>query len=247
MNLRRNPEVRGVVVGAGLVVAGLLLLTLPTLAGMDGMSGGYALGMVGLVAAILGLITAALTIPRAARLNAILSGRNVLAQWVYAQTEVESQARRDRREFSRRNRALFLVMAGWMLACMALFTTAGYLTGQGDDVPLFVAIMVAVLVTVAAFAFGMPHLLARQAVRSSREAIIASDGLYLNGAFHDWNPPMAALDGVELVRDAEGARLAFHLRSRTAPGLRYEPYTVEAPVPQGEEETAARVACRLQR
>jgi len=166
---------------------------------------------------------------------------------VYAQTEVESQARRDRRELSRRNRALFLVMAGWMLACMALFTTAGYLTGQGDDVPLFVAIMVAVLVTVAAFAFGMPHLLARQAVRSRREAIIAGDGLYLNGAFHDWNPPMAALDGVELVRDAEGARLAFHLRSRTAPGLRYEPYTVEAPVPQGEEETAARVACRLQR
>jgi drug/metabolite transporter (DMT)-like permease len=246
MDLRRNPEMRGVAAGAGLGLAGLLLLVLPSLAGMDGMSGGYALGLAGLLLVIVGAVTAAIYAPRAARLGAILSGRGVLARWSYEPIEVERQAGRDRRALTRRNGALFLVMAGWIFACMALFTVIGYVNGQGDDMPLFLASLAAVLAVLAAFAFGMPVLLARRARHSDRQAIIAVDGLYLNGAFHIWDAPLSRLDGVELVEDEDGARLVFHLRARTSPGLRYEPYTVEAPVPPGEEEAARRAARRLQ-
>jgi hypothetical protein len=245
MNLRRNVELRGVLAGGGLIIAGLLLGIVPSLAGMDGMSGGYALGMFGLLLVITGLVTAAIYAPRAARLRAILSGRNVLAHWTYEVSGVARQAERDRRALSGRNRALFLVVAGWMLACMVLFTGIGVLNGKGEDMPLFLAIMAGVLLVVALFAFGMPHLLARQALRSKGEAVIATDGLYLNGAFHPWNAPMSALDGVEWIEDEEGTRLAFHLRARTSPGLRWEPYTLEVPVPPGEEEAARRAAARL--
>jgi hypothetical protein len=46
-------------------------------------------------------------------------------------------------------------------------------------------------------------------------------------------------------QDAEGVRLVFRLQARASPGLRCEPYTVEAPAPPGEQAAAREAARRL--
>jgi len=74
-------------------------------------------------------------------------------------------------------------------------------------------------------------------VRSTHEAVIAPNGLYINGALHVWHSPLSTLDGVSLVEDGAEARLVFSLRYRMGVGAT-ETYTVEVPVPPGQEETA---------
>jgi hypothetical protein len=240
MKTRRNSETTGLIIGVMITVAGGLLILLPFLADLDMMGGGYALLFVGFFVVLIGLITAGIFGHRAARLNSIFSGEKLLAHWVYDPTQVEKQAQRDRQATRNANLGLFLVIAGFMLACIILFAVYGYASGQGDSMPWFIGGMVGVLLLLAAFAFGMPYVQYRRAVRSTHEAVIAANGLYINGALHIWNAPLAALDGVSFVEDCAEARLVFSLRYRTGIGAT-EAYTVEVPVPPGQEETARRV------
>jgi hypothetical protein len=242
MNIRRNPEITGLIVGVIVTVAGGVLILLPFLAGLNMMQAGYALLFLGFFVVLVGLITAGLFGYRAARLEAIFSGEKLLAHWLYDPLQVERQAQRDLQETRNRNRVLFLVMAGFMVACIVLFSAYGYLSGEGDSMPGFIRLMLGILLLLAAFAFGMPPLQYRRALRSSHEAYIAGNGLYINGALHTWNAPLAGLDDVSFVEENHAARLVFSLRYLTRGGtIGYETYTVEVPVPRGEEETARRI------
>ena len=240
MKTRRNTEATGLIIGVMITAAGGPFILLPFLTNMDMMEGGYALQFVGLFLILIGLVTAGIFGYRAVRLRSIFSGEKLLAHWVYDPAQVEKQARRDRQEIKKANLLLFLVITGFMLACIILFVLYGYMSGQGDSMPWFIGGMVGVLLLLAAFAFGMPYVQYRRAVRSTHEAVIAPNGLYINGALHIWNAPLAGLDGVSLVEDDAEARLVFSLRYRTGIGAT-ETYTVEVPVPPGQEGTARRV------
>jgi len=240
MKTRRNSEITGSIVGIMITAAGGLLILLPFLADIDMMGGGYALQAVGLFFILIGLVTAGILGHRAVRLNSIFSGKKLLAHWVYDPAQVEKQAQRERQGTKKANLSLFLVMAGFMLACIILFTAYGYASGQGDSMPWFIGGMVGVLLLLAAFAFGMPYVQYRRAMRSTHEAVIAENGLYVNGALHIWNAPLAGLDGVSLIEDGVEARLIFSFRYRAGIGAT-EAYTVEVPVPRGQEKAARRV------
>jgi hypothetical protein len=93
----------------------------------------------------------------------------------------------------------------------------------------------------------MPYLQQRRVRQSSGEAYIAANGLFLNGALYTWDGPLAGMDGVSLVEDGAPARLVFHLRSLSRTyATGYQPYSVEVPVPAGEEATARRVEAHFQ-
>lgn len=242
MTTRRNPEMGGVAAGAAMAVAGLAMILLPPLAGIDGMDGGFALQFGGLFLLLCGLVTAAIFGWRAARYQAMVSGLEVLARWTYDRFQVQAQVQRELGERKAHNRRLLLVMAFFIVACTVLFTVVGVVSGEGENMPLFVAIMAGVLAVLTAFALGAPRLTARRALRRGGEAIIATNGLVLNGQLHTWQPPLAGLDGVEWVQDEEGTRLAFHLQTLSGVGwTHHEPYVVEVPVPPGEEDTARQV------
>lgn len=239
---RRNPETTGLIVGLALALVGGLLMLLPPLAGMDGFDGGFALQFLGLFILLTGLVTTAIFAYRARRLEAMFREQEVLAHWVYDPRQKREQARRDLATTRSRNRALLLIVAAFMVACTALFVVIGMLEGEEDSMPMFVAIMAGVLAVVAAFALAMPYLQYRRTLQSRGEAIIAGNGLYLNGVLHTWNAPLAHMAGVDLVTDGGQARLLFNLRSLSRTGVEgYEDYCVEVPVPPGKEAAARRV------
>ena len=240
MKTRRNSEIAGLIAGIMIIVAGVLLILLPSLAYLDMMGGGYALQFVGSFLIVVGLVIAGTFAQRAVRLNSIFSGDKLLAHWIYEPAQVEEQAQRDLQATKSENRSLLLVVAGFMLACIALFAVYGYASGQGESMPWFIGGMVGVLLLVAAVALGMPYLQYRRAVRSTHEAFIAAHGLHINGALHLWNAPLAGLHAVSLVQDSAGARLVFSLHYRAKVGG-MEAYTVDVPVPPGQEEAARTV------
>lgn len=242
IKIRRNPEVMGLVVGLVILGVSALLILLPPLLDVDMMQSGFALQFGGFFLAVVGSITAAIFGYRVYRLEAIFGGSRLLAHWVYDPLQLRDQADRDLRSARERNRGLLLIVAGFMAACTLLFVVIGSLSGEGDNMPTFVGIMVAVLLIVAAFALGMPYLQHRRALGSGGEALIAEHGLFINGALHTWDPPLAMLDGVALAEDGGQAYLVFHLRSlsRTS-ATAYEAYSVEVPIPSGQEAAARRV------
>jgi hypothetical protein len=242
MKIRRNPEVKGLVAGLAILAAGALLILLPPLLDMDMMQAGFAMQFGGFFLTMVGIITLAIFGYRANRLQAMFRGSRLLAHWVYDPVQVRDQADRDLQSTKERNRVLLSIVAVFVVACTLLFVVIGFLSGEGDNMPIFAGIMAAVLLIVAAFAIGMPYLQQHRALHSSGEAVIAENGLFINGALHTWNPPLAMLDDVALVEDGTQARLVFSLRSlaRTS-ATAYEAYSVEVPVPPGEGATARRV------
>ena len=235
----RNLEMPGVWAGVGLGMVGLLLILLPLVADLDMMAYGFAMQFLGLFLIIAGLVTALIFGLRARRLLAVLAGRNLLVHWVYAPEQHSVQAERDFQEEKHRNRLLLLIVAGWLFALVVLFVVIGIWQGQADDMPVFVGTMAGILLLVGLFALVMPYLHYRRARRSSGEAYIATNALFINGVLHTWDLPLARLQRVTLVEDDGLTRLVFHLRSLSRTNITlYQPYTVEVPVPPGEEATA---------
>ncbi|HSJ58135.1 MAG TPA: hypothetical protein VLC95_13210 [Anaerolineae bacterium] len=244
--MRRNTEMTGTWVGLGLLLLGGSLLLLPLVASMDMMEAGFALQCLGVFVGLTGAVTAVLFGYRARRLQSMVRGEKLLAHWTYTGPEVEAQAARDMESARQRNRLLLLLVGGFVVACTVPMTIYGYLDGEGDNMPLFVGMMAAVFVLVAVFALGMPVLQARRARGSSHEALIAENGLYVNGALHTWNAPLALLDGVSMVEEEAPARLVFSLRSLSrASATAYQSYSVEVPVPAGEEGTARKIVAHF--
>jgi drug/metabolite transporter (DMT)-like permease len=246
MSMQRTPEQGGLVTGYVLLALGLLLIVVPSAAGLDGFDGGFALAAFGLLLLAVGAITAAIYAPRVRRLRRLLAQENLLAHWVYDAPQVARQVERDRIAERKRNRGLLLIVLAWLVFWSLLFVVIGVVSGQGEDMRLFVAIMAGVGLVVAAAAFLAPRAHARRALHSSGEVCIGRDGLLLNGAYHAWAGRLARLDGVELVADQPEARLVFRLSILTGPGwLHWAPYVVEAPVPAGEMSAARRVVAEL--
>jgi len=112
--------------------------------------------------------------------------------------------------------------------------------------PLFVAIMAGVGLIVAAAALLAPGAHARRALRSSGEAYIGREGLFLNGAYHTWVGRMARLEGVALEGEEADARLVLRLGALSGPGyLHWSTYTVIVPIPAGERAAAEQVVAAL--
>lgn len=242
MNVRRNPEVAGLIAGLAILGIGIVLILLPPLLDLDMMQAGFAMQFGGFFLVVVGLIAVAIFWFRANRLKAMFRGSHLLAHWVYDPLQVRDQADTDLQSAKERNRVLLVIVAVFIVACTLLLVAIGFSSGEGDNMPLFVGIMAAVLLIVAVFALGMPYLQHRRALRSSGEALIAENGLYINGALHTWNPPLATLQEVRLVEEGAETHLVFSLRSlsRTSATL-YETYSVTVPVPPGQEAAAHKV------
>lgn len=246
--MKRNPETVGVSVGLAILVAGGFFILLPVMADLDPMAGGIALQFAGFFLVLVGGVVGALYGYRMFRLESMFRGRRLLAYWRYGPTVVEAQAQRELEETRRRNLSQLLIVAVFLVACTLLFVLIGFLEGEEDSMLLFVAIMGAVFLVVAAFAFGMPYVQYRRAREGGHEVLIAENGLYAKGVLHTWNAPLSILDAVTLDDEGEQAQLVFHLRSlsRTS-ATAFRAYTVEVPVPPGEEEAARRIEAHFGR
>ncbi len=242
-----NPERKGVMAGAVFAVAGVLLLTVPGLAGLDGFEGGFALGAFGIVFILLGGITLAFMLPRSRAVGRMLAGEDLLAHWAVPEPAREEQVKRDIRAQIGQNWRLLLIVLAWWILWVAVFLVLGHAEGHGDEMPLFVAIMGAVLMVVTLAGLGVPYLRARQVRRSAPDVYIGRGGLLVNGAFYPWGRNWSRLNRVLLEDKRGGVRLVFHLESFTGPGwLHWVRYTVEVPVPPEELATARRVLAVLE-
>jgi MFS family permease len=235
---RANPEIAGVVVGVVLLVLGLGLVFGPSLAGADMMRYGYGLGMVGVIVAVIGLVTALMFRSRAVAWARFMAGEDLLVHWRY---EPDDWRRYVEAEYTR-DRGARLRLLGVTAALMVVVGGAFVLVDPEGG--LWVAIVLAgVLALLAALAVGLPWWRYRRDRESPGEVRIAPNGVWMNGRLNLWDRQGGRLDGATWV-EGEPPQLGLRVSYLSRTGRAEEPVFV--PVPRGQEEAGRQVLEQLE-
>ncbi len=238
--MRSNPLV-GAWISLGVAAVAVGWLLLQWLAG-DALFAafGYTMHAITLLAvfALIAGLAVALLLRRFARVRAdLLSGRNVIARWTVAEAEFEVFAARAvaaDRDDKRGALALVVGLVVLIFGAFALFDP------EVAPAMLGMAGLVALLMAAAYFLGGW--VMRRQLQSASREVIVGTDGLMLNGVLHVWSAVLTWLAGVDLDPGPPGT-LAVTYAYLARFGPQY--VTVALPVPRSALPLARQVVERL--
>ncbi|MBN1937506.1 MAG: hypothetical protein JW934_22805 [Anaerolineae bacterium] len=220
---------------AGLALAGIFM---PSLLGMDMMRFGYGLGLINLLIAITGAIVALIYFKRAATLDRLLRGDELIVHWQYAPEEWSRYSEVELGLETSEKRGLFFLIAGIALLIGLIFFL---LLPDGGLAVLLTLLGLILLIGVVAF--GVPRINYARNQRAVGQAFIGRSAVYLGGVLHTWNTLGARLEGVQ-VREGDPPLLAIGYSFPTRTGRQTE--VVRVPVPRGEEQAAHHVAQTLQ-
>ena len=234
---QKNSEIIGVLVGLAIIATGVALIIVPSLLGVDMMRVGYGLGCIGAFLVIMGAVTGVFYWARAATLQKILAGENLLAHWRYEPGQWQRYAEAELERTGSDKRSLF-----WLIAVISAVVGGIFYIADPKGGIWVVVVLAGLLVLLAILAFVLPRVEYNRNRQSVGEALIAPEGVYLNGRFHTWNRLGSRLVGVSLVEgDPAAIELQIAYPSRT--GTQVD--TVRVPIPRGQEAAAQQVMARL--
>lgn len=228
-----NPEKPYAIGATGMAILAAGLIFLPGWVGMDGMNGGYAVSFIAIWLMLSAVLTAWFFWRRAAQIDRMLAGQEILAHWTYTPAEWLAYAGAELEEQLQENRALWYLMAGMSLVTGAAF----WLFDREAGLYVFL-LMVAMTLVLAVAAFGFPLLRRWRQGRRPGEAWLAPTAVLFDGVFYPIKSRLMWLDGVEW-QEAAGtapACLCFHLTHFVRSGIQTR--TLRVPVPNGRTDEA---------
>jgi|GEM_PF-2347229 len=222
----------GIIAAAMAVMAGISLVMLPSWFAIDGMDGGYAIRILGMLVGLTGLFVLPLMVRRRREYSALLAGTDFVASWTYTRGEW-AQANGSRRRLMRaRNKALLICMDGMLLLAALVF-----LIWNPEDAGLGVAVILTGIAAVLALAaFVLPWLREHSSRRHPPGVCIGKDGLLYGRELHVWSGGLSRLESVSYDGEESVLTVVYSTVSRT---LRQE-YPVYIPVPPGDAAEAKR-------
>lgn len=228
-----NPEKTYAAVSFAIAILAIVLIFLPGWIGMDGMDGGYALSFVAIWLAISAALVAWYFWGRAAQIDRMLKGQELLAHWTYTPGEWQAYASAEQEEQIQENRAMWYFMAG-----MCIFT--GIVFWLIDrEAGLFVLLFMLALTGLLAFvAFGLPRLRRQRQAGKTGEAWLAPTAILFDDVFYPVKSRLMWLEQVEF-QDANGAApacLRFYISHFVRSGIQNR--ILRVPVPSGHREEA---------
>ncbi|MGB3005274.1 MAG: zinc ribbon domain-containing protein [Chitinophagaceae bacterium] len=230
---RKNSQRKIVNLWLVLTVVFLFLVFLPSLIGLDGMKGGYALSFVSGFMVIMSIIIVFIYRSRAKQLDKILSGEGLVAVWKYTTDEWINFTKADFEEEKKAKNFMFK-----LVSVIAIIIGIILWLLMKDILIFYISLGVIPLVAIPAWL--APRMRYKKLLRSEPEAIIAQNGLIVGKMFHLWVKLGARLDGVVLNNDEFPSLLEFSYSMPTRNGRQEE--VARVPVPAGKNEEAARVA-----
>jgi hypothetical protein len=207
----------------------------PSIFGMDGPNGGFAISFLALTVAISCIIAALVYMNRAAALDRLFKDKNLLAHWTYTSDEWSKYSETDYKADSKGKWSIFHVVAVISLAVGLIFLI---FAGEGGMVVFIV--MLGLIVLIALVAWFSARQVYNQNRNSLGEAFISREGVCLNRQFHTWKGLAANLDSVTMLEEKGQRLLAFTYSMPSRVGM--EARTVRVPVPAGKEEEAKKIA-----
>jgi len=217
---------------------------LPSLAGIDGMAGGYAISVSSGFIALVGAIAAAVFYARARILAHLLRGHGVLVHWTYPDDARQEQTRKELAEETKGSWMLF-----WIIAAFCLVIGIGFLIADPEAGRFVLFVLLGIVALIAVVAALAPRIRYAKRRRAVPEAIVSMEGAYVLGMLHTWRLLGARVESADV---SDSRRPVLHV-TYSAPMVygkffyARQQYTVQIPVPPGETRRAEEVASFLVR
>jgi hypothetical protein len=233
-----NPPFQTLTVWIAITILGIFAMFAPTIFGMDGFKGGYAISTLSFLLVLAGIIVIIIYSGRARTLSRILNRDNLLAHWTYSPEEWNSYAGTEYKEEKEGKKVLFYVIATFAL----LFGVVCLIIDFENGIWVM-GLMLALIAVIAFTAWFTAWYNYRQNKKYLGETYITKDAVYINRQLHTWRGLGARLDSVNLTKVVSPLLLQFVYSVPTRTGM--QEYTVNIPVPIGQEKAAEKIFKRF--
>lgn len=215
-----------------LLVVFLFLVFLPSIIGLDGFDGGFAISFISGFLVIMSLIVILIYRSRANQLDKILSGVGRIAVWKYMPEEWNRFVTIDFEEEKKTKKFLFILISVISIVIGIILWIA-----LEDILVFFISLGIIPLVAIPAYL--APRMRYNKLRHSEGKALIANNGVIIGKMFHLWVKLGARLDQVVLITDENPPILEFHYSMPTRTGRQEE--VARLPVPSGKMAEAERI------
>ncbi|MDD4923641.1 MAG: hypothetical protein PHF74_02240 [Dehalococcoidales bacterium] len=239
MEIKENPPKRTAFIWLGIAIAGIIIIFLPGIIGLDGFDGGFALSAGGLMVAITGFVAAAIYFRLARNVDSIMRNVDVLAYWTYTPEQWRQYTEEEHKEDAAAKRGLFMLIA--IIAVIVGIIMAIAIRENFHIIALIILGIIAVaglsafFSTIASYRYNKKH---------HGEVYITPDGAYFNRQMHIWKGIGNQLEEISLDDDGTGLNRLIITYSALA-AYKRNSYTIRIPVPPGEEETAKKIVKQI--
>jgi hypothetical protein len=231
-----NPARRTMWVCIGITLASIFGIFAPSIFGMDGFNGGFAISFACIILTITMVIVTIMYAGRAKSLDTMLNKKNVLVHWTYTPEEWQAYTQKAYSADTRDKWGLYkLVMAITVVVCFGffLFHRDSALIMIGLALGLGILLAIVILITT-----NYDHL---HNETHHGDVYITKNGAFVNRQLHLWKGWGAQLEGVQYKEPDKLIEITYSTLSAT---MRVT-YKVRVPVPAGQETKAKEVITQL--
>ncbi len=208
-----------------LSVASVILIFIPSITGIDGMNGGFAISFVAIFLSISFLISAIVFFVMAKRFDAAVTDDNVILHWVYNKSEWMKFAGKEFTVQKKEKWFLFILITGIAFVVLTVFSII-----VRDSWRIMIMVFFGLAALLAFVAFAVPKIQYANFKKIFPEAYIAKGCVYLTGEFHCWSMLGAALEDAEFDNKSMQIKITYSYPARYS---RSET-TVRIPLPMQE-------------
>jgi hypothetical protein len=205
---------------------------IPSMIGLDGMDGGFAVSFIAGFMVIVGLIVIIFYLQRANQMDKILAGEGKIVLWRYSREEWNRFVRADFEDEKKIKNSLFrVIVVVSLIVCIFLMILL-------RD-PLIILIVAGIVLLVAIPAYWAPRYRYRKLQHSEAVALIAEHGVIVGQMFHLWVKQGASLDSVSINTKEDPNLLEF---AYSMPARHGRQQTVaRVPIPSGQLDAAIQI------
>lgn len=231
-----NPARRTMWVCIGIALAAIFGIFAPSIFGMDGFNGGFAISFACIILAVTMVILTIMYSGRAKSLDTMLDKKNVLAHWSYTPEEWQAYTQKAYSADTRDKWGLYkLVMAITFIVC------AGFFPFHHDSGIIMVGLFLGLGILLAAVILITTNYDHFQNEKHRGEVFVTENGVFVNRQLHLWKGWGARLEDVQYNEKDNIIEITYSTPSTTM----RETYTVRVPVPDGQEAKAREVIAQL--
>jgi len=198
----KNSQWRIVNLWLFLIVVFVFCMFLPSIIGLDGFDGGFAMSFTTGFMVIISLVVIFVYRSRARQLDKILTGEGRITVWRYSQDEWLRFINKDFEEDKKLKGTLFLI-----IACISVVVGIILILIYQDLI--FIPIILGIIVLVAIPAIWVPLYRFRKLKQSEAQVLIAEKGVIIGKIFHLWVKLGARLDNVSINSDDNPSFIPF--------------------------------------
>jgi len=217
-------------------LAALVGIFVPSLAGIDGFDGGFAISAVCIVVFLTAFICAIVFWWMSRKEDKITHGEN-LAHWTYTDEEWTKFAQTERKMDASGKKILFFIILGFAVLC-----GVGFMIMDPEN-GIYVAYAMAGLVVLMGLVAWLSIRSASKKLKHKGETYISKDGVLINGQMHAWSMLGSRLEGANYHQETDPKYIEFAYSFVARYGR--QTVQVRVPVPKDKEADVAGIVSKL--